>query len=546
MAKGTHSTGLVVFCGAGVSVAPPSSLPAAFKLRSNIIRELASPLLPSNALTDALNCLDESDFPLEFVLEVLVARFGAHSLEALYPLRSGSPNAVHRAIATMATNGKLTTIVTVNFDSLIERALEDIGCRSDVHYKVYVGVPTSLPPPAPLPLIKLHGTIDNPNSLVATISQIGSSRNHSNAIKTLFEKLSTHRWIFTGYRGADYDLSLAIKTIISTANGIWNSFKTTEIEPWVKNDLERFNWEIRNLSAEALFKDLLDGHHLSPPTGTVTHYSATSIMPPDWHAAYGDNLRAKSISDMLSHVGSYKKMYSFLTCHLKKSRSPYPGLLVSKVEACLALGRLDSAGMVLGRIARELRKSSKTKITRVDHNMEIELQLSQSKWLWQIGHYLESINTLNGLLCHYRRGNITLTVHQKVRLLTYLGERMAESGNGRKAKSLCDEAISESGDHVQLQAVARRTLAHSLICLGKYEEAVVELLHSLPDLVADINGKLIALQLLCRGYLFLGDVFEAEETLKEMRNLLLATDHVPRHKEYLYLQARLKSIKSSI
>jgi len=47
-------------------------------------------------------------------------------------LDEGQPNANHKIIAKMAKSGKLKSILTTNFDVLIERALDDEG----VSYKV--------------------------------------------------------------------------------------------------------------------------------------------------------------------------------------------------------------------------------------------------------------------------------------------------------------------------------------------------------------------------------------------------------------------------
>ncbi|HSF58514.1 MAG TPA: SIR2 family protein, partial [Candidatus Binatia bacterium] len=131
---------------------------------------------------------------------------GLEYFRVLQALDTEDRNACHDAIATLAAHHYLAAIVTTNFDRLIERALE----AADVPYRVFYDSThyEALPDVVasgfrePLPVIKVHGSGEVPESTVDTLRQRIKGRPEAleRAIRAL---LSRHHVLFAGFSGAD-------------------------------------------------------------------------------------------------------------------------------------------------------------------------------------------------------------------------------------------------------------------------------------------------------------------------------------------------------
>lgn len=89
--------------------------------------------------------------------------------------REGRPHKSHILLARLVRCGKLSTIATTNFDLLVERAFAAEGLAKGSDYET----PLSAAPKSSIKrlkartvLYKLHGTADDPASLIATIKQV--------------------------------------------------------------------------------------------------------------------------------------------------------------------------------------------------------------------------------------------------------------------------------------------------------------------------------------------------------------------------------------
>jgi NAD-dependent SIR2 family protein deacetylase len=85
--------------------------------------------------------------------------------------REGRPHLNHTTLARLMKAGLLTTVCTTNVDLLLERALEIEGLSRTDHYDVAAsdGDYERLDWAASrCRLIEIHGTCDNPDSIVAT------------------------------------------------------------------------------------------------------------------------------------------------------------------------------------------------------------------------------------------------------------------------------------------------------------------------------------------------------------------------------------------
>jgi hypothetical protein len=138
---------LAFLCGAGLSMAPPSSLPSAGHLAHSIKDEYNS-IMPGNPLTDdieeqAAYFYDLGTFPTVFIRRLIDPH-----------VFSGRPNAGHFAVADLLLTNSADLTVSANVDAMIETAgsmlLGSIG--TGVSAEEVAALQPSL-----APLLKIHG-----------------------------------------------------------------------------------------------------------------------------------------------------------------------------------------------------------------------------------------------------------------------------------------------------------------------------------------------------------------------------------------------------
>lgn len=151
-------------------------------------------------------------------------------------------------------------IMTVNFDRLIE---EDLGVACSVfsrpeHYKerlgdlvAYVGGDSS----KPIPLLKLHGSIEEPDSLIATIdtTSTGFHEDVLNALNQVLESVTRPlRWVWVGCSMRDRDMNLWLGGLGASALDEW------WVDPLPGTSLDDFFTKHRALKWSAQRQELRD------------------------------------------------------------------------------------------------------------------------------------------------------------------------------------------------------------------------------------------------------------------------------------------------
>jgi hypothetical protein len=179
---------LVLFCGAGLSVAPPSAVPGAVALTQQIIgeynRRVLSPLPP--AATANLEALSEYLFA------------GGHQslfVRDLVEWRpfTRNPNSGHQAVADFLTSGAIQYGVTTNFDELVELASRDLGvdrfdaafnsASANINHKHQT-------------YLKIHGCVRDPDHTLWCHSQLNGPLPVSFANQTVRDRLDSSRaWL---------------------------------------------------------------------------------------------------------------------------------------------------------------------------------------------------------------------------------------------------------------------------------------------------------------------------------------------------------------
>lgn len=227
---------IVLFLGAGFSAS--SGLPVGDELRNRALRRFmaADALAPYESVAaDFFRYVDanerllarEHDIPIEAFVRSLtlervlreeewrvgekqhlptIAEF-TEEANAAASKRGRAPVALDRLIAASPLK---VILVTVNFDEMIEAGGGVKAFVTDDEFRSFPDyLERFLSRPEPVPLLKLHGTISSPESILATVESIGEglSPAKSEALRALLRGDQPHRWVYVGYSMRDPDVA---------------------------------------------------------------------------------------------------------------------------------------------------------------------------------------------------------------------------------------------------------------------------------------------------------------------------------------------------
>ena len=208
--------GLLVFAGAGISTSPPSSLPNWWQFNEAVLNSLAgsvaaytTPKLGEWIFGELLARRSAgTQFAPDYMADIIVEEAGMDYFEIVQALDAEETNAAHRGIARLAKSGHVRAFVTTNFDRMVERAMTAASVPyevfasadqySDLEAKIAAGTLASVP------VIKVHGTVEDIDSMVDTMSQrlVGRPEALERTLAALFAR---HHVLFIGFSGADLD-----------------------------------------------------------------------------------------------------------------------------------------------------------------------------------------------------------------------------------------------------------------------------------------------------------------------------------------------------
>lgn len=198
-----------IFCGAGISY--NSGLPLATGLLKKILEVLD---IKDN---DASIILD-SNMPFEFFIETI--RNEVNVDELLQIFAKAKPNTNHELIAELISLGLIKTVLTTNFDFLIEEALSKIGLQNGIHFKVFASEEEFGEinwNDHKIKIIKIHGCVSNISEMAITLSAVASKttcKNKNNIIEKFFSKNVNPSVIIVGYSCSDlFDISPQLELV---------------------------------------------------------------------------------------------------------------------------------------------------------------------------------------------------------------------------------------------------------------------------------------------------------------------------------------------
>ena len=201
-----------IFCGAGIS--KNSGLPLANELKQYILEKL---FIDKKDRDEVM----ASNLPFEAFMETLSEN--SDILKILHIFEKGEPNTNHVLIARMAKNGYLKTILTTNFDLLIEKALEKEGLKRNKDFEVYYdegqfsGIDFEDIEDKVIRIFKIHGSVDNQDSIRTTMKAVASgtlSDRRMNVVRYLFSSGKHKKVLSLGYSCSDeFDITPQIQSI---------------------------------------------------------------------------------------------------------------------------------------------------------------------------------------------------------------------------------------------------------------------------------------------------------------------------------------------
>lgn len=214
----------ILFCGAGISIPGMAFAPGFLELRDALILAIAHllsersviSLEQETAVAEALKSLPERvdiAFPPEMIFSFVKEALGNEIvITILSCLDEGIPNENHIAIRHLVKqkSSGLSGVITTNFDTYIERALAG-ECLSR-------HIPGISQGGEGFPLLKPHGTLDEPKSIIVTLEQVFVRL--EDMTREALKRLVTNRTVVViGYSGWDYDLF----PLLVHAGRHWNS-----------------------------------------------------------------------------------------------------------------------------------------------------------------------------------------------------------------------------------------------------------------------------------------------------------------------------------
>ena len=199
----------VVFCGAGISF--HSGLPLANDLVKYLLEKL-------NTNKEDINAIINSSLPFESFIESL--RSNSNVNEILEIFKHGEPNANHLLLAKLAKAKYLSTILTTNFDPLIEKAFEAQELKRGVDFEVYYrenDLDKIKWNNTKINLVKIHGSVEDIQNMAITLEQVSSeilSEKRKGVIEYIFSKGLHNSVLVMGYSCSDiFDISIQIQAI---------------------------------------------------------------------------------------------------------------------------------------------------------------------------------------------------------------------------------------------------------------------------------------------------------------------------------------------
>ena len=199
--------------GSGCSLEPPSSIPSTGELKARLAEAL------NGSIDDRDWCRQHcgaEDPKLEEIAQAGLTEWGSPGLYARSGMPSWmirKPNEVHRLISKLCAESLVTTIVTTNYDTLIEKCLTE-ELKIEINPPLVLDSDWQWRAGNKISLIKLHGTVDRPETIRLASSQF-EGWSTSFARDEWTSTLRNLNVVFLAYSSSDPQISSAVDWVLS-------------------------------------------------------------------------------------------------------------------------------------------------------------------------------------------------------------------------------------------------------------------------------------------------------------------------------------------
>lgn len=334
--KKAKEESLALFLGAGVSFY--SGIPGARALEERILEVL--PLDRQDVQT--VLC---SNLPFEAFMELLALNSNIDRLLDIF--RAGKPNRNHRLVAKLTKAHLIKTIVTTNFDALLEMALEEEGLERDRDYRVFYQEQQfselnyeELNQLDATTLLKLHGSISDEQSIRMNMRNV-AGRAHvaarANALQYAFSASYHRNVVILGYSCSDrFDISPLIRNLKEPTSQVFlvehnqldqppeSITRRTRLANGNPNPFVNFKGCDMVQNTDRLVNRLYTPFvKLATPQKTVTTEEGRSWLGlvDDWNAGLGDYAQATTCATLLVNASSPRRAIAYLEQASSKARS---------------------------------------------------------------------------------------------------------------------------------------------------------------------------------------------------------------------------------
>lgn len=197
------SKNMLFFVGSAISISQPSNLPSVDNIKKEVIRSLCGNefknyfkmLYNNNDIKNIIKSIQHEEF-IEEIYKSLVKK--ENLFKIFECLKHSIPNFNHIFLAK-CLGSYYDTIITTNQDTLIEKALYELGNKlvriNRYGDKLFTNGR----------IIKIHGDVDYPNTIITLLTQLarGLPFSRRKLLKSLIENMPV---CFVGYSGTDQDI----------------------------------------------------------------------------------------------------------------------------------------------------------------------------------------------------------------------------------------------------------------------------------------------------------------------------------------------------
>jgi len=474
---------LVIFAGAGISMAAPTNLPSWRDVNRIVVRSLAASAasdvgepLTARAADLILARHEQEKLPPEYQAQVLAEFLHDRYFEVLRHLDSDHPNPTHLAIAWLARLGYVRAVITTNFDRVLEAAFAATGtslhrCFQPEDFRALASDLTRFDKKdGPCHLLKLHGSVDDPATLIDTLAQRkrGFAAPVMDCVRHL---LQSYHWLFLGFSGLDLEAErnyLALEQEAERAVGFtWFVRENTEPKPAVVR-LKNIYGERGRLVSGGLpewlldFADLLsaeprawiDQHTRSAPAvDDKANTVALEKAATKWAADLTPSVSAMSLTFVVfacaepqTAVQLAERVFQALEEQSKARVQPSSGFLLLKAVAANTLGLLLAGLGQHEEAVHWLNTAVDLAETAQDQDTRDRCRGNLAHSLEMLGRIEEAQSAYQSALAGYRkRGEPALLAFG----LTNLAAHLIRQFRLEEAQALAEEAIqwaTKAGD----------------------------------------------------------------------------------------------------